>query len=111
MRYIDYDVKRYEEYGITGTLTLRVPTYRERLRIMKECNLTINENGVVKKNSDMVDNVISLLDSTQPFFEKIDLKCGNIEVKTYEEMESYSEFDLLISDASAYLLNVGKLGK
>jgi hypothetical protein len=109
MRQISFDLSKYE--NISGTLILSVPTYRERLKMIKECNFKVSEEGNVNINSDTIDSLIKLLDVTEPFFKKIDLKCHDIKAKTFEDLETYSEFDALLSEAATSILNAGKLGK
>ena len=40
MREFDYDLKKYEK--ITGKLTLSIPTYRQRLKMIKDCQFQID---------------------------------------------------------------------
>lgn len=111
MREFDYDLKKYEK--ITGKLTLSIPTYRQRLKMIKDCQFQIdNKTGQVNINSDTIDSIIKLLDVTKEHFKKIDLRYGtDIHVKNFDQLESYSEFDTLLIEAASSILNAGKLGK
>jgi len=109
MREFNFDLKEYKE--ITGKLVLTIPTYRQRLKMIKDCNFKINENGEVNTGLDSLDSIVNLLDAAKPHFKKIDLKCGEIHVKSFEDMESYPEFDQLLTAAASSVLNAGRLGK
>lgn len=109
MREISFDLKKYK--GISGELILEVPGYRERLRIMKECNLQVNDKGNATLNTGAIDNLINVLDVTEKYFKKINIKYGEITAKTFSELEDYPEFVDLINDAAGFILHAGKLGK
>lgn len=109
MREFNYDLSKHE--GITGKLTLVIPTYRQRLTMIKECNFKINKTGEVNIDPNTIDSIVKLLDVSKEYFKKIDLKCGEVHVKNFEMMESYPEFDELLIQAASSILNAGKLGK
>jgi len=109
MREFSVDLSKHE--GITGKLILTIPTYRQRLKIIKECNFKINEQGDVNVGTETLESMVKLIDLAEPHFKKIDLKFGEIHVKNFEQMESYTEFDTLITEAATAVLNAGKLGK
>jgi hypothetical protein len=109
MREISYDLKKYKD--ITGELILEIPSYRERLKMIKECNFQTDSKGQVVISGEGIDSFIKLLDVTEKYFKKIDVVCGEIKAKTFSELEGSPEFDSLINDCAAFILNAGKLGK
>lgn len=109
MREIDFNLKEHK--GITGKLILTIPTYRQRLKMIKECNFKMNEKGEVNVGLETLDTLVKLLDLTKPHFKKVDLKCDDVCVKSFDEMESAPEFDNLLTAAASAILNAGKLGK
>lgn len=109
MRELKFDLKNHK--NITGELVLTIPTYRQRLKMIKDCNFKVNDKGEVNVSSETLESMIKLIDLAQPHFKKVNLKCGEIQVKTFEQMESHSEFDNLITEAATSLLNAGSLGK
>lgn len=120
MREFSFDLKEFSKsqkkenkdfVDVEGKLVLVIPTYRQRLKMIKECNFKMNEKGEVSTGLDSLDSIVNLLDAAKPYFKKIDLKCGEAHVKTFEDMESYPEFDTLLTAAAMAVLNAGKLGK
>lgn len=109
MREISFDLTKYKD--IKGELILEIPKYRDKLKLIKECNFKVSNEGTVNISADAIDSMIKLIDMTEKYFKKINLKCGKIEVKNFEDMESHPEFDSLISEAATAILNSGRLGK
>jgi len=109
MRLYNFDLSKHKK--IKGELTLQIPPYRERLKMIKDCNFQIDDEGKVKVGMDSVECMINLINITEPFFHKLDLKMGDVHVKSLQEAECYSEFDGIITEAASSILNAGKLGK
>lgn len=109
MKELNYDLKKHKD--ITGKLVLTIPTYRQRLKMIKDCNFKVSEKGQINVGNETLDSMVKLIDLAEPHFKKIDLTCGEITVKNFKDMESNPEFDTLITEAATTLLNAGSLGK
>ncbi len=109
MRELKVDLSKHK--NIKGELIIGIPKYRQRLKMMKDCNFKLSEDGSVNVSTETLQSIITLTDMAQEYFTKVDLKCGDIHVKSFDEMENYSEFDGLISECATLILNAGKLGK
>ena len=109
MREYSFDLKKHK--GISGELVLLVPTYRKRLMMVKDCNFKINSDGEMETGVETIESIVKLLDVTKPHFKTVDLKCGDIHVKSFDEMEEWTEFDGLLTEAAGSVLNAGRLGK
>ena len=109
MRSFELDLSKYE--GVKGTFKLKVPTYRERLKMIKECNFQMNDKGEINIGLDSIDSIIRLVDVTHKYFEVVKLEKDKVKVSSFEEAEQYSEFDGIITEAASAVLNAGALGK
>ena len=70
MRTVNFNLGKYK--NITGELVLEVPGYRERLKMIKECNFKMTGDGTVKLTTETIDSMIKLLDITEKYFKKIE---------------------------------------
>lgn len=108
MRELVYECKEPYE----GSATIELPTYRERLKYVKECNFKIGEDSNIDASHDQVDSLIKMIDIGYKHIKKVNVKhieSGNT-VKSLEEMENYKEFDALIPEICTLVLNGGQLG-
>ena len=109
MRTFNFDLSSYD--GVSGKLELAIPTYRERLKMIKECNFKLDSEGQVTVGVDSIDSMVKMLEVCIPYFKKVDVKHGEkIHAKSFEDLEQYSEFDGLLSDAASSVMNAGRLG-
>lgn len=109
MREFKFDLSKHKK--IKGELVLGIPSYRQRLMMIKECSFKMSDKGEVEVGAETIDSIVKLLDISKPYFKKVELECGDIKVKSFDEMEEYAEFDTLLTEASSSILNAGRLGK
>jgi hypothetical protein len=107
---IKMDLKEYE--GITGEIVLSVPTYMERLKLIKGCGFRMDAKGEVGLgDEDGFDAFIKLVESSKKYYKKVDVKIDEVRIRNFDGLEQNPKCDSLISNAASLLLHGGKLGK
>lgn len=103
------DLSKYE--GISGKIALKSPTYRQRLKMIGDCQFEFDSNGEVKIDTGYMDTLIKMIDASVPFYEEVDVKKGDVTAKNFDELEQHSEFDAIIQDAAQIIMRAGQLGE
>ena len=108
MRELVYKCKK----PFTGEVKIELPKYTQRLKYIKECNFRINADGEIDEGIDQVDSLIKMIEVAGQHIKSVKVKHeSGIEVKSYEEMEDFTEFDSLVSELASFVLNGGQVGK
>lgn len=93
-----------------GTIKVRVPSYKERVGLMKELNIKFNSNGSLDL-SEGVDLFGLLADKIEQFVVAVDLKCGKHNFSSIEDLSYYAEGSEVVNELIAVLMNGMSLGK
>lgn len=92
-------------------ITLKVPQYRERLKLLKECNFQVSNEGELNAGQGQFDSLEKLVEITEKHIEKVDLKFEDQEIKSIEELGYYTEGTELLNEVGGLILNGFTLGK
>jgi hypothetical protein len=84
--------------GIKGSLLLKVPSYVERLKIIKEQGI-----GLTDANNIDIDNVIKMFELAQKYILKVDIEMGKEKIKDLEELGMYQKGVEVINGAVGIL--------
>lgn len=103
-------VKKIDQDGLVGEVKIRVPKYTERLRYVKECNFKLDGSGNAVLSTDQLDSVIKMIEFASKHVVSVDLKHGEKEFKTWEELECDPVCDSFISSFSGEILSGVSLG-
>ena len=106
---MQYDLSKYDD--IEGEIELALPTYRQRLRMLKQCNVQVDDEGNATLGSDSLDMMLKMIDLSVQYYQKVDVQHGDIKAESFEELEGYRCFDKLIADIANFLLQAGQLGE
>ena len=92
--------------AFTGEVVLTIPSARQRVRYIKECNFATSDNGEVTsiKNIDALDK---MYDVTEKHVEKVNLKLGKTHYKTFEAMTEDSDCDEIVNDLMTIVMQGG----
>jgi len=99
-----------------GTVVINMPNYLERLKLMKECNVSFdNEDGEtsVKLGSGGLDTAIALLEVTPRFIKKVSLKRkdGSRNFNSFEDMLDEPKLYKTCSEVSTLIFRGESLGE
>lgn len=94
-----------------GTVEIDVPSYVERLRIMKELNFKIVD-GKVETNEDTLEKMAKQVEKLATAVKSVNLKLkkSGEEIKTIDELGFYSEGAAVIMGLSGYITSGFTLG-
>lgn len=107
----EFVFKPKEDSGFTGEIKLRVPKYKERIRLLKECNLSVDENGEMGKGAAQFDSVEKIIDVTESHVISVSLRYGEQEIYEVEELGYYQEGVELLNEVGNLILSGFQLGK
>lgn len=107
MKLFEYVPKK----NFTGVIVLKVPQYKERIKLLKECNFKLGAEGEVTNNNEQFDSIEKLAEITEKHIERVDLKMNDQEIKSIEDLGYYAEGVELINEVGGLVLNGFTLGK
>lgn len=87
-----------------GTVKLTVPSYVERLRIMKELNFKVVD-GKVESNEDTLEKLAMSVEKLEKFIKEVLIKVkstGEI-LTSVDDLGAFQEGAVVISELTAYL--------
>lgn len=108
--FLTYDASRID--GFEGQVKLAMPKYRDRLQMISQCNFKVNENGEIAGGMENLNSLIKMIDFVSKAAKEIHIthKESGVTVKTFDELEENSSFDVVISDLAGFYMNAGKVG-
>lgn len=103
--------------GYSGSIKISLPNYPQRIRLYKE--LTVNyakdENGnfSITLNDNIKDNqetIAKMVELSSPYVQSVDIKFGELEAKSYDDLNDYPEFYTIVNDVIGIVFGGTKLG-
>jgi hypothetical protein len=94
--------------GWSGTLSLKVPGFSERLTLAKELNISGLQDA---PQDEQLDMLMALYKKVQTHIEAVNLKCGDFEVKDLDTLECVSDFIPIVVEIVQVLANGISVGK
>lgn len=107
MKQIDYVPKAK---GFSGTITLNVPSYKERMSLLKGIGMKLGPEGVTASD-DQLEMAEKMLEKFSTLVLKVDLKYGDQEFSDLEELSYYKEGQEVINELQNVLTTGLSLGK
>lgn len=96
--------------GFTGSIVIDVPSYKEKLAILKEVGIKVSKDGV-DNGSDPMELVEKLYAKMEGLVKSVDLKYGEVEFKCLDDLGYYAESQAVIQELQAVLTGGMALGK
>lgn len=96
--------------NVKGIVKVTIPKYVERMNLLKEINLKTLQNGEVQISSDQIDMMIKIKEVVQSKIVSVDLEINKKKITNFDDLEYYSEFNLILNDLSSAIFNGIKLG-
>lgn len=93
--------------GIEGTVTLRVPSFLERMEYVENCQFKVDKDGNVTTGADAVRALRKMVEYSEKHYAKIALvvKDTGEKITTFQEMIHNSLCDDLIKEVATVLMN------
>lgn len=104
MKLVDY---KPSNPGFSGTLKIKIPTYKERLKMAK----TLSLDKLQDKDAAQLDILDGLIDAVKSHIATIDLKFAGEVFKTVDDLDYFKEGTDLLTEISQVLINGISLGK
>jgi hypothetical protein len=88
-----------------GKIVIELLPGRERLKVLKEINLTPDSNGSISFNSDTIEAVIRGTSIVEKMVKEVDLVVGGEKVSSFEDLEYCSSFNAIIMKLISVIIN------
>lgn len=99
---------------VTGSVTVKLPFYSERLRLLKEMDYALDEEGkMVASSGNPFERLAQMVEITERYIVSVDLvlKESGAEIKDVESLLTYEELQPILSHLSTIVLRGNRLGK
>lgn len=101
--------------GFSGHLAVLVPSYIEKLRMMKQIGIKVNKEGQVDmanfNDLDVIEKAEIVLINVIPLIKSVDLKYGEHEIKDVKSLEHYDECLPVLMEVFSFVCQGLSLGK
>ncbi len=97
----------------SGSVTLKLPNYRDRLRLVKDLNFKVNEKGEVEYGASMFEAQEKIIGVVETHVENVDLTRveDGMEFKNIDDLGYDVDGTELINELAFSLINGVRLGK
>jgi len=112
MKEINYTPEKMPE-GFEGTIKIKVPLARDRLKFLKEVNFKMNEAGEMDISIDDAEKISKMIEIASQYVIEADIIHTETKTayKTFEDIESDSDLMSLCIEVGAKILSGFKLSK
>ena len=86
MKSLEYKPKE----PFTGSIKIKSPSTRQRLKMVKECNFKIDENGDVTSN-DNIDSMLKMYEIASDYISNVNIK--------HEDGSAFKSWDKMADDS------------
>lgn len=100
--------KKIENEKFSAEITVRIPKYMERIKLIKEVNFAISSDGKLEQNS--LDSIEKMAEIALKYIEKISIKVGQNEFSNLSDLEYYQEYSEIVNEVIVIVLNGIPLG-
>lgn len=104
-----------KESGFEGNIMVKVPKYKERMKLLRECNFKLDAEGNVGSGMEQFDSIDKLISITESNVSSVSLVYGEgdgaCSIDSIEELGYYQEGVELITELGNLILSGFALGK
>jgi hypothetical protein len=104
-----YEVKNLPE-GFSGHVMLEAPLAPKRMRYIKELNFHAVD-GKVDVGIGDVDKIARMIEIAGDHVKEVQIKSDKMEIKTFDELQCYKDFDSAIVDIASAVIGGMSLSK
>lgn len=108
MKQFIYKVK---EKGFSGEIVLDVPSYKEKLAIIKSLNMKVSKDGIEEASVDPMEMAEKLFETMEKYVKKVDLEYAGEKFSSVDELGYYEVGQKVIQEIQHVLTNGMALGK
>lgn len=96
-----------------GFVTVRVPKYMDRLKLLKECNFSFGANGEVNAGSGQFESIEKMVSVVEKHVSAVEIvvKSTQEAIKSLDDLSYTAEGSELINELANLILGGFKLGK
>ena len=95
--------------GWTGTVSLEMPSYLERIKLLKELNLK-GSGKEVEISDETWDMAAKMVEISQKYTNGVELSFNGKEFRSLEDLEYYKEGVEVINEIAQTVINGVRLG-
>lgn len=81
---------------MTGSVTLKVPTFDERYAFLEEVGIEFNEKGEIKMAAGSLSVLRKMVKASEKFYVKVELQKGEVKFNSFSEMQTDPAFDQVL---------------
>lgn len=93
-----------------GKVVVTLPLFAQKLKYIKECNFKTNKKGEVEVGLEQLDSLIKMIEIAEKHIKSVEMKCGDIVAKSWEDLNSNPEFEPIIPEIATLVINGGQMG-
>lgn len=106
---LSYDAGRID--GMKGEIKLSAPSYRERMRKIRDCQFKVTKEGEVESLMDNFDSMLKMIDFALDAIKEINVEhTSGAKATNLKELEYNKIFDPIFQDLASFYMNAGDLG-
>jgi hypothetical protein len=95
--------------GLTGTIEIEVPKFKERMKILKDMNISVGDDATVE-SSKLLDQTEMIIDLVSSKIKKVNLSVKGHKFNSVDDLEYYEFFQGIMSELSQVLMKGISLG-
>jgi len=103
-----------KENPFTGTMKIKIPKYKERMKLLRDLNVGFDKDGEVEtsKGTQGVDSAIRMIELAEEHLVSLDLthKPTKESIKSLDDLEYCEEGTIIINQIGQAVLTGAKLG-
>lgn len=100
-----------EVKGFEGEVTLSLPSYKERMKVLKSLNFNLDSKGEVSKNTDIVGAAEKIFDIAAKYCKDVNLVYEETELSSIDDLSYFQEGSEVIQHIGNIIINGVSLGK
>jgi hypothetical protein len=99
----------------TGKITVKIPSHKERLKLMKQVSFDVQKDGTMEKKKGTLDSAVDMSEIIHAHVVKVELQAkvedSFVEISSIEELGYYLEGSQIFNELGNLLIGGIRLGK
>ena len=103
---------RKKDADITGSVTLRMPSFDEKYGYIEQCGFSMNSDGQIGAGVEQLGAIRRMVDLTKGHYEEVNLKTKDgQEITSFDQMQYDSRCDSILIEVAAQIMGGLQAGK
>jgi hypothetical protein len=95
-----------------GTITLKMPKYVERKRMLREIGISVSSSGAVDMgSSDPVDMICKMVELVEKYVIKVEMYCDGSTFSSLDDLQTDPRADEILEEMATMFIGGLRLGK